>query len=69
VRTLLANTRNSHADGTSSDNVVPSSIPMSLRPDIGPVLVMCYTNHALDAFLMDLVESGITQGIVRVGRR
>jgi hypothetical protein len=70
VRLLLANTRSSSAAAASlQSNVVKSSIPWSQRPEIGPILVLCYTNHALDAFLLDLVNCGITEGIIRVGRR
>lgn len=31
-----------------------------------PILCLCYTNHALDQFLMGLIESGI-KSVVRVG--
>lgn len=68
VCTLLANTRNSLADRKAAD-IVGSSVPLSKRPDIGPILVLCYTNHALDSFLLDLVHCGIDEGIIRVGRR
>ena len=35
-----------------------------------PILCVCYTNHALDQFLMDLIESGVAKDqIVRVGTR
>jgi hypothetical protein len=67
VRLLLANTRSSQ--DSMRPEMVSSSIPLQLRPVIGPILVLCYTNHALDAFLMDLVNCGITEGIIRVGRR
>lgn len=67
VRLLLANTRSSSSH--SGPEVISSTIPASLRPEIGPILVLCYTNHALDAFLLDLVECGIDEGIIRVGRR
>jgi Rad3-related DNA helicase len=33
---------------------------------LGPVLVVCYTNHALDQFLEHLIEVGIDK-IIRVG--
>ncbi|KAN0075671.1 hypothetical protein V8E54_006941 [Elaphomyces granulatus] len=35
--------------------------------DIGPVICVCYTNHALDQLLEDLLESGITSQIIRIG--
>lgn len=36
------------------------------KPVIGPLLCVCYTNHALDQFLMELRQAGITN-MVRVG--
>jgi hypothetical protein len=36
--------------------------------DFGPILCVCYTNHALDQFLEALLDRGITK-IVRVGSR
>lgn len=38
------------------------------KADVGPVLVVCYTNHALDSFLEDILESGVTKSLVRVVR-
>ncbi|KAI2785918.1 hypothetical protein POX_h09681 [Penicillium oxalicum] len=36
--------------------------------DLGPILVICYTNHALDQFLKHLLDVGI-QKIIRIGGR
>ncbi|KAJ4354192.1 uncharacterized protein N0V89_005926 [Didymosphaeria variabile] len=36
------------------------------RASLGPVVVVCYTNHALDQFLEHLIETGIRK-IVRLG--
>jgi hypothetical protein len=36
--------------------------------DIGPILVVCYTNHALDQLLEHLVAAGVKQ-IIRIGGR
>ncbi|EFJ49576.1 hypothetical protein VOLCADRAFT_89933 [Volvox carteri f. nagariensis] len=36
-------------------------------PRIGPLLVVCFTNHALDSFLEDLLDHEVTTSIVRVG--
>ena len=33
----------------------------------GPILVMCYTQHALDSFLLDLVALGFAKDMVRLG--
>lgn len=35
--------------------------------DIGPIICVCYTNHALDQLLEDLLEKDITTQIVRIG--
>lgn len=39
------------------------SIPSHQR---SPILCLCYTNHALDQFLIGLIENGI-ENVVRVG--
>lgn len=39
--------------------------PAGPLPDVGPILVVCFTNHALDAFLEDVIKSGATESIVR----
>ncbi|EPE32162.1 P-loop containing nucleoside triphosphate hydrolase [Glarea lozoyensis ATCC 20868] len=36
------------------------------KADLGPVVVVCYTNHALDQFLEHLIEIGIDK-IIRIG--
>ncbi|KAF1930727.1 uncharacterized protein M421DRAFT_99346 [Didymella exigua CBS 183.55] len=36
------------------------------KASLGPIIVVCYTNHALDQFLEHLVKVGITK-IIRVG--
>lgn len=41
----------------------------NLREGIGPIICVCYTNHALDQLLEDLVEQNITTQIVRIGSR
>jgi hypothetical protein len=38
-------------------------------PEIGPLLVVTFTNHALDQFLEGLIKAGITKGLVRMGSR
>ncbi|KAJ3374512.1 hypothetical protein GGF31_007290 [Allomyces arbusculus] len=37
-------------------------------PTLFPIVVICYTNHALDTFLTDLITAGI-KSIVRVGSK
>lgn len=41
------------------------------EPDEGvyPILCICYTNHALDQFLVDLIDTGVSKNdIIRIGR-
>ncbi|KAI0505882.1 hypothetical protein F5B22DRAFT_626229 [Xylaria bambusicola] len=38
------------------------------RGDLGPILCVCYTNHALDQLLEHLLDDGVKQ-IVRIGSR
>jgi hypothetical protein len=40
------------------------------KPDAGPILAVCYTNHAIDSLLEGLLEAGVATGrgeMVRVG--
>jgi hypothetical protein len=40
------------------------------KPDIGPILAVCYTNHAIDSLLEGLLEAGVAVGcgeMVRMG--
>lgn len=53
VRLMLANTRTSAGQP-------------GLQPVVGPLLLVCKTNHALDSFLEDLFAAGITN-LTRVG--
>ena len=40
------------------------------KPVIGPILCVCYTNHALDQILEHLLETGVsTEEVVRIGGR
>ncbi|KAK5203655.1 hypothetical protein LTR41_010534 [Exophiala xenobiotica] len=36
---------------------------------LGPILCVCYTNHALDQLLEDLVRHNVSQKIIRMGSR
>jgi hypothetical protein len=36
------------------------------KPDLGPILAVCYTNHALDQLLEHLVKSGVEK-VIRIG--
>lgn len=39
------------------------------KAKLGPILVVCYTNHALDQILESVYHAGTTSGIVRMGSR
>lgn len=40
----------------------------SARSPLGPIIVVCYTNHALDQMLEHLLTAGVTQ-MIRIGTR
>ena len=63
VKVLLANTWSTSAAADKHQLEHPES---PLGPVIGPILIVCLTNHALDQFLEALHNAGI-RGIVRVG--
>lgn len=71
VKALLANTRGLSAipaeEIIEQQPAQADQAPESL-PCIGPVLIVCFTNHALDQFLEGLVAAGLTN-LVRVGGR
>ncbi|KAF8417390.1 hypothetical protein EV426DRAFT_645842 [Tirmania nivea] len=58
--------------GTGKSYVGVQLCKILLRNDaklkLGPIVCVCYTNHALDQFLVDLLESGVER-IVRLGSR
>lgn len=58
--------RSSHDSGLNQSSVLSCA---GVKPHIGPILVVCLTNHALDSFLEDLLDSGATTSLVRVGGR
>ncbi|KAL4816023.1 hypothetical protein BDW67DRAFT_57620 [Aspergillus spinulosporus] len=38
-----------------------------VRKGLGPIICVCYTNHALDQLLEDLLDNDITSQIIRIG--
>ncbi|WEW54842.1 hypothetical protein PRK78_000268 [Emydomyces testavorans] len=40
-----------------------------VKTKLGPIVCVCYTNHALDQLLEDLLEKQITSQIIRIGSR
>ncbi|KAG2420534.1 hypothetical protein HFD88_000146 [Aspergillus terreus] len=39
----------------------------TIRKGLGPIICVCYTNHALDQLLEDLLDHKITSQIIRIG--
>ncbi|GES66835.1 P-loop containing nucleoside triphosphate hydrolase protein [Aspergillus terreus] len=39
----------------------------TVRKGLGPIICVCYTNHALDQLLEDLLDHNITSQIIRIG--
>jgi hypothetical protein len=56
VVALLANTQTGPFDNL---HLVLDDLLGADKPAVGPLLVVCYTNHALDAFLEDLLDAGV----------
>ncbi|KAJ5938042.1 hypothetical protein N7454_004384 [Penicillium verhagenii] len=48
--------------------LVQALLEIKKNADLGPILVICYTNHALDQFLKHLLEVDIKK-IIRIGAR
>jgi hypothetical protein len=73
VHAILYNTRpprdfaKHFLSSTSSEEEM--GIARQTGPEIGPLLVVTFTNHALDQFLEGLIKAGITKGLVRMGSR
>lgn len=81
IKLLITNTTNSHRaanrDGwqqhrrTAQHPVAgqPAAAAAS-KPDSGPILAVCYTNHAIDSLLEGLLDAGVATAsgeMVRVG--
>lgn len=81
LKLLIGNTTNSHRD---SDRHLrgrgrPQRQPAAAQPaaaaagdksDVGPILAVCYTNHATDSLLEGMLDAGVATGrgeMVRVG--
>lgn len=57
---------NAHLTAPECNKKPCSCSGLDNKPCIGPLLVVCFTNHALDSFLEALLDVGINE-IVRVG--
>lgn len=44
-------------------------IRVLLKNNVGPILLIAYTNHSLDNMLMHIIKAGITRDVVRLGSR
>lgn len=70
--------RNSTAAASSNNEPSPRSFRASATiaggvvqaprelPEVGPILFVALTNHALDAGMQGLVKAGVTEGLLRV---
>ena len=76
MRLLLQNCQNAERFGTDpADDVMPGDaagvVPRAM-PSVGPILCVCYTNHALEQFREALLDARCvrrTADLVRVGAR
>jgi hypothetical protein len=75
MRLLLHNTRNKHtlaarrgAPGIPNDEA--GDLLNTRKPEVGPILCVCFTNHALDSFLEGMLDAGVpVTSMVRCGAR
>jgi hypothetical protein len=83
LKLLIGNTTNSHrdCDWHLRGRGRPQRQPAAAQPaaaaaaagdksDVGPILAVCYTNHAIDSLLEGLLDAGVATGrgeMVRVG--
>ena len=65
VQVLLNNPQYWSNVAPTATSGVPTTRPLLGKLKPTPILVMCYTNHALDQFLEGIIE--FTQSIVRIG--
>ncbi|CAM1501438.1 Fc.00g034220.m01.CDS01 [Cosmosporella sp. VM-42] len=52
----------------TGEKIVKVLLQSRERASLGPILCVCYTNHALDQLLEHLLDDG-TKGIIRIGSR
>jgi hypothetical protein len=73
MRLLLHNTCNDRATRDNPDldpEAFFGALERSTKPHVGPILCVCFTNHALDSFLEGLLDAGVDlASIVRCGAR
>ncbi|KAF8588736.1 hypothetical protein K439DRAFT_1651802 [Ramaria rubella] len=55
--------------GTGKTYVGVEILRVLLQNNVGPVLMIAFTNHALDHLLSSVLDAGITKKIVRLGTR
>ena len=75
MRLLLHNTRNTNmpaARGTVpgvAHNNGAGDVD-TRKPEVGPILCVCFTNHALDSFMEGMLDAGVPAScMVRCGSR
>lgn len=52
----------------TGEKIVTALVANKKKAGLGPIICVCYTNHALDQLLEHLLDDGI-QGIIRIGSR
>jgi hypothetical protein len=84
TRLLLRCTRNAHALGGDAVGAAaaarealpewargeePGVDPPGPLPDVGPILLVTFTNHALDSFLLGLLDAGVRARLAPCGAK
>jgi hypothetical protein len=83
IKLLIANTTNSNRDSSTNNRggrdarwlpqqpaAAAAAAAAGGKPDVGPILTVCYTNHAIDSLLEGLLDAGVATEhgqMVRVG--
>ncbi|KAI1269919.1 hypothetical protein F5Y18DRAFT_372009 [Xylariaceae sp. FL1019] len=52
----------------TGEKIIKALLANKQKGDLGPILCVCYTNHALDQLLEHLLDDGVKQ-IIRIGSR
>jgi hypothetical protein len=69
VKALIANTCNS---ASSNSTAAAAAAAARRKPDIGPILMVTVTNHAIDSLMEGLLDAGVAAQpgqMIRVGGR
>eukprot|EP00124_Ichthyophonus_hoferi_P002733 Ihof_evm4s199 gene=Ihof_evmTU4s199 len=64
---FLASRQEPQDSEDDSDNVECEKSKLRRKINIGPIVCVCLTNHALDQFLCELIDNGV-RSVVRIGK-